>query len=170
MREIVIVDYDPKWPELFAVEAAGISEAFGLSLLRLEHIGSTSVPGLAAKPIVDIQAVVRSVLEAQKAASALAEIGWRQGVFDLDPERRLYFKKENAEGVRTHQLHVYAPDHPSAAEHLLFRDYLRRHPGEVTRYLDLKRQLVEAHQYNGIAYSLAKTEYVASVLAKARGE
>ena len=169
MDKVIIVNYDPQWPQLFSVETAGLYQAFGTMLIALQHIGSTSVPGLAAKPVVDIQAIVRTVSEAQNAASVLAEAGWSQGIFDLDPERRLYFKKQNASGVRTHQLHVYAPDHPAAADHLLFRDTLRRDPDEAARYLDLKRHLAEAHRYDPIAYSHAKTDYVEAILVKARG-
>lgn len=168
LGEVVVIDYDPAWPQLFVTEADALRPAFGAALITLEHIGSTSVPDLPAKPVIDIQAVVRTLAEAQAAASALAEIGWEQGVFDLDPERRLYFKKNTAEGVRTHQLHVYQADHPAAADHVLFRDYLRAHPDEAKRYVDLKRRLAETHRRDRIAYSAAKDEYVAAVLAKAR--
>ncbi len=166
--EVVLTDYDPSWPKLFLQEADALRSAFGASLVSLEHIGSTSVPGLSAKPIIDIQAIVRTLAEAS-AAPALAEIGWTQGSFDLDPEHRLYFKKNTAEGIRTHQLHVYEPNLPAAAEHILFRDYLRAHPDEASRYLDLKRRLARTHQHDRIAYSAAKDEYVAAVLTKARG-
>ena len=169
MERIEVVVYDPCWPELYAQEVAGLHEALGASLVALEHIGSTSVPGLAAKPIVDIQAVVRSVADAQNAAPALAALGWDQGVFALDPETRLYFKKRSAEGVRTHQLHVYAPDHPAASAHLLFRDYLRAHPEEAALYAALKRELAERFHADRLAYNDAKTAYVKAVVAKARG-
>ncbi len=168
MEEVEVVEYDPQWPELFAAEAASLRPAFGASLVALEHIGSTSVPGLAAKPIVDIQAIVQSVADAQRAAPMLAALVWQQGVFALDPERRLYFKKYNADGKRTHQLHVYAPDHPAASVHLLFRDYLRAHPDEAERYEALKRELAERFHFDRLAYNDAKTAYVNEVLAKAR--
>jgi len=168
LDEVVVADYDPRWPELYAQEVAGLRGAFGAFLVTLEHIGSTSVPGLAAKPIVDIQAVVRSVADAQNAAPALAALGWQQGIFALDPETRLYFKKYNAQGGRTHQLHVYAPDHPAASAHLLFRDYLRAHPEEASQYAALKRELAERFYTDRLAYNNAKTAYVEAVVAKAR--
>jgi len=167
MREVVIVDYDSRWPHLFGEEAAGLRQAFGASLVALEHIGSTSVPGLAAKPIVDIQAVVRAVSDVEEVTPALAALGWERGVFLLDPVRHLYFKKHDAGGARTHQLHVYEPTHPAATAHPLFRDYLRAHPEEAARYGDLKRRLAHQHRQDVLAYSDAKTEYVLSVLAKA---
>lgn len=169
MREVVVVEYDPHWPDLFTEEAAGLRQAFGASLTRLEHIGSTAVPGLAAKPIVDIQAVVQSVSDVEAAVPALSALGWEQGLFNLDAKRHLYFKKQDAYGTRTHQLHVYEPDHPAAAAHLLFRDYLRVHSDEAERYGELKRRLAQQHRYDGLAYCDAKTVFVQAVVAKARG-
>ena len=166
--EVVISEYNSRWPELFLLEVDGLRSAFGTSLITLEHIGSTSVPGLPAKPVIDIQAIVRVLAEAQAAAPALARIGWEQGVFDLDPERRLYFKKNTAEGVRTHQLHVYEASLPAAGDHVLFRDYLRAHPEEAVQYAALKLKLAERFHADRIAYSAAKDEYVAAVLVKAR--
>ena len=168
MELVEVVAYDSRWPELYAQEVAGLRRAFGAFLVALEHIGSTSVPGLAAKPIVDIQAVVRSIADAQTAAPTLAALGWEQGVFALDPKRRLYFKKRNSEGSRTYQLHVYEPDHPSASAHLLFRDYLRAHPEEAARYAALKRSLLAQFSEDREAYTGGKTDYVYGVMQKAR--
>ncbi len=168
MDEVVVAEHDPCWPARYAEESAKIRPAFGASLVALEHIGSTSVPGLAAKSIVDIQAVVRSLADAQRTASALSALGWEQGIFALDPKRRLYFKKRDAEGRRTHQLHVYEPDHPAASAHLLFRDYLRAHPEEAAQYAALKRNLAERFRADRLAYNDAKTAYVEAVVAKAR--
>ncbi len=167
---IAVIDYDPEWPRLFLAETAGLRQAFGAVLIALEHIGSTAVPGLAAKPVIDIQAVVQSVSEAQKAVPALAVLGWEQGVFARDPERRLFFKKFHANGALSHHLHVYEANHPAAAEHTLFRDILRRCPDEAKRYLDLKNVLAHRYRHDRIAYSHAKTDYVEAVLKKARGE
>ena len=167
-EQVEVVDYDPCWPELFAAEAASLRSAFGASLVALEHIGSTSVPGLAAKPVIDIQAVVRNLAEAQAAVPALAGLGYEPGVFARDPERRLFFKKFSAEGRLTHHLHVYAPDHPAHSEHLLFRDHLRLHPDEAQRYCELKQQLAQQYRQERVAYSHAKTEYIEAVLNKAK--
>jgi GrpB-like predicted nucleotidyltransferase (UPF0157 family) len=169
MDEVVVTDYDPRWPELYAQETVGLRQALGASLLTLEHIGSTAVPSLAAKPVIDIQAVVQSVAGAQSAAPALALQGWHQGVFALDPERRLYFRKYNAQGVRTGQLHIYEPTHPAASAHLLFRNYLRAHPEEAALYASLKRELAQQFPTDRLAYNDAKTAYIEAVVAKARG-
>lgn len=166
---IEVVDYDPQWPELFLAEEEDLRQAFGVSLTALEHVGSTSVPGLASKPVVDIQAIVRTIPEAQKAVPLLAELGYEQGVFARDPEGRLFFKKFNADRVLTHHLHVYEPNHIAMSQHLPFRDYLRSHPEEAVRYSDLKQKLAQQYRHERVAYSHAKTAYIEAVLAKARG-
>lgn len=168
MDEVKIAEYDSCWPELFAAEAARLRPAFGLSLVAMEHIGSTSVPGLAAKPVVDIQAVVRLLPDMDAVTPRIVALGWIQGIFALDPERRLYFKKYDADDVRTHQLHVYEAGHPVAAAHLLFRDYLREHPDEARRYEALKRNLAVQFRQDRLGYNDAKTEYIEAVIAKAR--
>ena len=168
MDEVVIIDYDPRWPELFAAEAGRLRPAFGTALVAMEHIGSTSVPGLAAKPIIDVQAVVRSLPDMDTVTPRVIGLGWKQGVFVPDPERRLYFKKYNAEGVRTHQLHLYEASHPAAAAHLLFRDYLRTHEEEARRYEALKRELALQYRADRLAYNDAKTEYIEAVVEMAR--
>lgn len=168
MDEVVVTDYDPRWPELFAAEAARLRPAFGPSLVALKHIGSTSVPGLAAKPVVDIQAVVRSLPDMDAVTPRVIALGWTQGVFTPDALRRLYFKKYDANGVRTCQLHVYEADHPVAAVHLLFRDYLREHKEEAQRYEALKRELAVGFRTDRLGYNDAKTDYIGSVVAKAR--
>ena len=168
MDEVEIADYDPRWPELFAAEAARLRPAFGPSLAAMEHIGSTSVPGLAAKPVIDIQAVVRSLRDMEAITPRVVALGWIQGIFALDPARRLYFKKYDASGIRTHQLHVYEADHPVAAAHLLFRDYLRTHKEEAQRYEALKRELAVPFRHDRLGYNDAKTDYIETVITKAR--
>lgn len=169
MDLIEVVDYDPQWPELFWAEEEDLRQAFGVSLLTLEHVGSTSVPGLAAKPVIDIQAIVRTIPEAQKAVPLLAALGYEQGVFARDPEGRLFFKKFNANRVLTHHLHVYEPNHVAMSQHVLFRAYLRLHPEEAVRYSGLKQKKAQQFRHERVAYSHAKTEYIEAVLAKARG-
>ncbi len=166
--QIEVVDYDPAWPALFDAEAAALRLAFGAALTSLEHIGSTSVPGLAAKPVIDIQAVVRSVAEMPSVSPRLVGLGWTEGVFAPDPERHRYFKKYDRSGAHIRHLHVYEAAHPSRTAHLLFRDYLRAHPDEAGRYQALKRALAARFPEDSLGYNAAKTEYIEGVLAEAR--
>ena len=169
MDRIEVVDYDPQWPKLFLIEEESLRQAFGASLVALEHVGSTAIPGLASKPVIDIQAIVRAMLEAQEAVPFLARLGYEQGIFARDPEGRLFFKKFSADRILIHHLHVYEPSNVAMSQHLLFRDYLRLHPEEAEHYSALKQELAHLYRHERVAYSHAKTEYIEAILAKARG-
>lgn len=165
---VVIVDYDPLWPQMFSEAAVGLRTAFGDdAILGIEHIGSTSVPGLAAKPVIDIQLLVRTLTDAECAVLALEALGYHKRPFELDASR-LYFPRSDASGQRTHHLHIYGPEHSSREAHLLFRDYLRNHADEAARYEALKRGLAREYPHDSLGYNEAKTEYILGVLEKAK--
>lgn len=168
-----IAKYDPARPGRFAAEAASIRHAFGDFTLRIEHVGSTSVPDLAAKPVVDIQVSVPSLEPRNLYHTRLASLGYRHvslGQFDL-----VYpFFRKPASGQSTHHVHLCAAGSEQERNHLAFRDYLRSHPAVAAEYVTLKRQLATMH--DGVAlesqerYSLSKSEFVASILARALAE
>jgi GrpB-like predicted nucleotidyltransferase (UPF0157 family) len=170
---IVIASYDPAWPEQFAAEAERILHAFGHLALRIEHVGSTSVPGLAAKPVIDVQVSVPSLEPRELYRSLLTDLGYTHfplGEFDL-----VYpFFKRPAEWPSSHQVHLCVSGSEQERNHLAFRDYLRRHPAVGSAYVALKRKLAVVH--DGLTmgsqerYSLAKTEFVHSVLNRAFAE
>ena len=170
---INIAPYDPAWPSRFAAEAERIRHAFGDLALRIEHVGSTSVPGLAAKPIVDIQVSVRSLEPRDFYHTRLADLGYTHfplGAFDL-----VYpFFKRPAGWPSTHHAHLCVAGSRQEREHLAFRDYLRRNPAVAAEYVALKRKLASAH--DGLTmesqerYSLSKTEFVSKVLGRAAAE
>ena len=162
-----VCDYDPAWPARFAGQRDQVSAVLAPWLAApVEHIGSTSVPGLPAKPIIDVLAPVRSLARAQDAVPPLQADGW---VFwPEDPCRyyRLWFLRPHPE-ARTHHLHVIEHDHPQARALVAFRDALRADPGLCARYAGLKRQLAREHRGNRNAYTNAKADFVASVVAAA---
>jgi len=167
---IEIVPYDGGWPALFEAEAASLRDAMGSAALRIEHVGSTSVPGLAAKPVIDIQVSVASLATPGADAQTLARLGYSHvplGPFDL-----VYpFFRKPAAHPGTHHLHLCVLGSVQEQRHLLFRDYLRSHPQVAAEYVELKRSLAEAHHGTTLAsserYSLAKTAFVNSVLERA---
>lgn len=157
----VLADYDPAWPTQYAEMAARLTAAFGDSVDAVEHIGSTAVPGLVAKPVIDIAArAVTFDLDDE----ALAGLGFTHSP-DGPPNRRTYTRV--VDGVLTHNLHVF----PVAAwEHLnqrLLRDYLRDTPDAVRRYSDLKRTLA-AEGLTGFDYTKAKTALIQELTDHAR--
>ena len=164
---IVVVDYRHEWPAMFSEERAKIADALGPLAIAIEHIGGTSVPGLGAKPIIDLLVGVHSVAEARSCCiESIEALGYAHL-----PEYRawlpeqIFFRK----GIPwTHHIHVMEPSHPRWDYYLLFRDYLRAHPEAVEAYATLKRNLAEAHQDDIAAYRTAKNAFVAATLAKAR--
>lgn len=169
-EEVSIVAYDPAWPQLFQREAEFLQSTLPERLIRrVEHFGSTAVPGLAAKPIIDILVEVASLREAQEIAVPQLEAKgydyfWRTDCQPAYP----WFIKRNAQGTRTHHIHMVEAD-SDLWERLYFRDYLREFPEEAERYAELKRSLSEKHPNDRIAYTQGKGAYVKDVtdLAKA---
>lgn len=169
--EIEIVPYDPRWPALFAEEAARLREALPAELvLGLEHFGSTAIPGLAAKPIIDILIAVRSLAEAQeKAIEPLEALGYLYWYDNPKTDRMFFVKGLPPEGARrTHHVHMTETS-GEMWRRLAFRDHLRTHPEDARRYERLKRELAAAHRDDREAYTDAKAAFVAEILAKARG-
>ena len=170
MDEIEIVPYDPLWPFLFEEEATRLRAVLDPSLvIGLEHFGSTAVPGLAAKPIIDILIAVRSIADAQESAiEPLERLGYLY--WDENPKTdRMYFVKgmpPHGER-RTHHVHMTETS-GEMWQRLAFRDYLRTHPDEAANYERLKRALAVQHREDREAYTEAKKDYVEAVMAKTR--
>jgi len=167
---IEIVPYDPYWPALFETEAARIREAAGALVLRIEHVGSTSVPGLAAKPVIDIQVSVASLENPAAYSELLAQLGYSH--VPLGPIDLVYpFYQRPAAWPATHHVHLCVLGSEQERRHLAFRDYLRSHSEVASEYAALKRRLAAAHDGLSLEsrerYSLSKTEFVTSVLGRA---
>jgi GrpB-like predicted nucleotidyltransferase (UPF0157 family) len=167
---VVIVDYDPRWPALYEEEKDRIVAASGPVVLAIEHIGSTAVPGLAAKPIIDIMAGVRTLDEAPALYGPLATIGYEYApeFEETIPERR-FFRKGRAE-YRTHHLHVVNFGDEFWVRHLLFREYLRRHTQVAHDYKQLKRKLAKEYGGNRQGYTEAKTDFIRGIEFLARAD
>src|SRR5688572_3031291 len=164
-REIIIVAYDPAWVERFREEASCIATVFGGDLLSLHHIGSTSIPGMSAKPIIDIMPVVRDISRAETFNEGMIQLGYiPMGEYGIAGRR--YFVK--GADPRTHQVHSYQPDNPEVKRHLDFRDYLIAHEDEAGQYAKLKAGLAEQHRYDIEAYTQGKATFIKGVLAKAQ--
>ena len=169
MDEIEIVPHDPDWPALYEAERAWLVPMLApFGLIEIAHVGSTAVPGLAAKPIIDIAARIASLAIArERAIVPLAEHGYRFWAANPDPDE-LFFAK----GVpphaprRTHHLHVMEHAEPFR-ELVRFRDRLRADAETARRYEALKLDLAARHRTDREAYTKAKTEFVAAVLARA---
>jgi GrpB-like predicted nucleotidyltransferase (UPF0157 family) len=165
---IEVVPYDPAWPAQFQRERQRIAAALGDAAVAIEHIGSTAVPGLASRPIVDVMVGVEDVERSGQAVAGLIDLG-----FDYLPEleaqlpKQRYFRKPAPTAV-----HVHMVERGSAAfeRHLLLRDYLRTHPEAVQEYSRLKRGLVLRFHHDRKAYVEGKAGFVEAVAAAASRE
>jgi GrpB-like predicted nucleotidyltransferase (UPF0157 family) len=162
---IRIVPYDPAWPDEFEAEKARLEPILAPWLAgEIHHVGSTSVPGLAAKPVIDILAEVRSLEESRGAIEPLHEelsYWWAP----YQEELMNWFCKPSPEH-RTHHLHMVVPGSQAWREEIAFRNALRTEPETARAYEELKRRLADEHLHDREAYTVAKTEFVESVLAR----
>ncbi len=164
---LVVVPYDPQWPAMYERERAEIAACIGPHILHIEHAGSTSIPGMAGKPTVDMLVGVRDWDEARVTFAPLAEIGWEFRGERGMPRRHL-FRRLNAQGCRTHQLHMLEVTNPDWEAMLLFRDYVRRHPDVAAEYQRLKLDLARRFPNRRGEYTAGKESFVKAVLKQAR--
>lgn len=159
---LTVEPYRNSWKSDFAAEAAKIRDALGPALDALHHIGSTAIPGIHAKPIIDILAEVASLEALEQRLQHLQTLGYESlGEFGI-PGRR-YFRKNDAGGMRTHQIHAFARPSPHIARHLAFRDYLIAHPDRARAYSELKRLLVQTCNGDIEAYMDGKDAFIKAV-------
>jgi len=164
---IVLLDHAPEWHERFIGQRDRLTHLLRLWLAAdPEHVGSTAVPGLRAKPIVDILAPVRSLAAARAAVPMLEADGWLLWRDDPNRHYRLWFLRPTPT-VRTHHLQLMQHEHPELRNLLLFRNALRGDPALRQAYAALKDQLAQRHGSDRNAYSDAKSDFVQTVLRKA---
>ncbi|MGB2799389.1 MAG: GrpB family protein [Dehalococcoidia bacterium] len=163
-----IVNYDPQWPVLYEEEKGRILGVIGHKIVSIEHIGSTAVRGLAAKPIIDIMIAVRSLADADKCIEPLQDIGYEYvREFEVEIPARRFFRKGPPE-ARTHHIHMIELTSEFCERHLMFRDYLRTHPEAAQQYYKLKKELAARYGSDREAYAEAKTPFIESIVAKSR--
>lgn len=165
---IEVVPYNPQWQMLFELEKAAILSLIGMYVNRIEHVGSTAVPGLAAKPVIDILVGIQQLSDAPEFLPPLRSLGYEyipehEAEF---PERRYLHRIE--QGKHTHHLHIVETESSFFKTQLLFRDYLRTHPDDAERYAALKYRLAAKFKHDREAYTNAKSGFISEILCKAR--
>ena len=163
---VEVAEYDPAWPVLFERERGLIAGALGDLVDAIEHVGSTAVPGLGAKPVIDLMIGVRDLADGERCVGPLEGLGYEyKGEYGIPG--RLYFRKLT-KGRRSHQIHMVESVSDLWERHLLFRDYLREHPDEAEAYYELKIRLAAEFRTDRDGYTEAKTRFIEAALAKAR--
>jgi len=168
--KVLFAPYDSTWPVHYERERVRLMDSVGVWVSSIQHIGSTSVRGLGAKPIIDILIGVRTLEEADtNCIQPIVSLGYEYvSEFERETPQRRYFRKANADDVRTHHIHLVEINSDWWVDHLLFRDYLRASPLVRNDYERLKRQLAEREWESGNHYADAKSEFILAALNEAR--
>jgi GrpB-like predicted nucleotidyltransferase (UPF0157 family) len=164
---IAMVAYDPAWPALFERERRRVARALGPWLVGpVEHIGSTAIPGLAAKPIIDMLARIADYEAGDRIVAAMAAIGWTHAPEPHDRRTRTWELCFPNVSRRTHHLHVV--EHRSAAwpTWLAFRDHLRDHPADAAEYARVKQVLAAVHRHDRPAYRAGKAPFIEDLVRR----
>ena len=163
IKKIEVVKYDPKWPELFKLEAEFIKQALGCNCVEIHHIGSTSIPGLEAKPIIDMLIVVRNIQEVDQAIKAMESLDYEaKGEYGI-AFRRFFQKGKKA---RTQNVHVFQEGDPEIDRYLKFRDWMRSHASDAESYGKLKLELAQKFPCDILQYCNGKDAFVAGIDVK----
>ncbi len=164
--KVEVQPYNPIWSSLYEVELSELREGLGSTLIRAHHIGSTAIPGIWAKPIVDIILEVRSIQALDEPDQPLVGPSY-EAMGEYGIAGRRYFRKYRGDGLRSHHIHAYAVGSPEVLRHLAFRDFLLAHPDIAQQYSDLKRALAEANRNDMRAYVHGKEPFVREIERRA---
>jgi GrpB-like predicted nucleotidyltransferase (UPF0157 family) len=171
-EEVSLVPYSRKWPDLFEKERDFLRGKLPKKIVkRIEHFGSTAIPGMPAKPIIDILVEVSSLDETKKQIVPILETEgydyfWRPTIGN-EPPYYAWFIKRDSKGSRSHHIHMVEADSP-LWDRLYFRNYLKEFPQEAKRYEDLKKTLSEKFKKDRVKYTLQKTKLIVTLTKKAK--
>jgi GrpB-like predicted nucleotidyltransferase (UPF0157 family) len=160
---VVVVEYDPAWPRLYEDESERIRAALGDAVVAVEHIGSTAVPGLAAKPVIDVLAGLRTLELPRDSIDAMESVGYEY-VGELGIPGRLFFRKGRP---RSHYVHAVLHESDVWERHLAFRDYLRAHTDEAESYAVFKQTLAVEVAGERDGYTAGKDAFAAALQERA---
>lgn len=170
---IELLAYETQWPNLAKLEIQKIRELLPADqLIDIQHVGSTAIPGMLAKPIIDLQVAVKSLENIKPIAiDVLNKLGYQFWHENPDPERMFFVKGMPPYGEkRTHHVHIVEPTSPHWQGKISFRDYLLAHPEAALEYVNLKKTLAELHTYDREQYTEAKSKFISDILEKVKGK
>ncbi|MFW9767329.1 MAG: GrpB family protein [Candidatus Thorarchaeota archaeon] len=165
-REVKVVPYNNEWTKMYDLEVARLREVLGNEIVSAFHIGSTSIPGMSAKPIIDILLEVKSISKLDDYNNAMIGLGYNpRGELGI-PGRR-YFSKDDPSGIRSHHVHAFQSGDIGLERHLAFRDYMIVHSKDAQQYAQLKLDLAETFRWDIDGYCDGKDSFVAEMEKKA---
>ncbi len=158
-RKYSISEYDPHWVNQFNSIKDFLSEVFGNKVIKIEHVGSTSIPGMKAKPLIDVLVVVEKMEDFPDQKNKMVQAGYEWGVDYIGPNTLLFFKL-GADGEKLENIHVCEKDAPKTRQFLVMRDFFRTHPEKAKQYSDLKEANSRMHPEDYPAYRAAKAPFL----------
>lgn len=165
-RKIEVVPHNPNWAAMFQAEADQLASIFGSEAVAIEHIGSSAIPGIKAKPIIDILVAVKNIAEVDNFNGQMIGLGYEpRGEYGI-PGRR-YFSTDRAAADRPRHVHAFQSDNPEVARHIDFRDYMRAHPDDAHAYSRLKENLAEKYPNDRESYTNGKSDFIREMDRKA---
>jgi len=165
-RRVEVVPHNPNWCSAFENESKQIVAALGDNVAAVHHIGSTAIPTIHAKPIIDMLVEVREIAKVDERDSAMQALGYEvMGEFGI-PGRR-FFRKDNEAGIRTHHIHVFEVNSAQVERHLAFHDYIKIHAEDAQKYSELKQELAKKYPNNIEGYMDGKDGFIKEIDKKA---
>ena len=165
-RKVEVVPHDPSWQSVFEDESRQLSVALGDNTIAIHHIGSTSIPTIYAKPIIDILIEVKDLTKVDDRNIQIEALGYvAMGEFGIIDRR--FFYKDNLGRIRTHHIHTFKAGSSQIDRHLAFRDYLRCHPEDAQKYSKLKQKLAQQYPDDIEKYMDGKSEFIREIDSKA---
>ena len=165
-REVKVVDYLHEWKQLFQQESQVLNEIFGDIVIDIYHIGSTAIPEIKAKPIIDILIEVNEIKKVDYFDEQLIQLGYIPFGENGIVNRRFFIK--GTEVNRTHHVHIFQTGDEEISRHIRFRDYMISHPDEATNYSNLKEELAKKHPYDIEEYIKGKNQFIKEIDGKAK--
>lgn len=166
VRQIKVVPHGPNWSKVFKAEADELAAIFGHEVVAIHHIGSTAIPGISAKPIIDVLVEVHDIQKIDDFDEEMIKLGYQpKGEFGI-PERRFFIKGDDVN--RTHHIHMFQAGHPRVERHLNFRDYMIAHPEEGQAYSRLKEELARRFPEDIEGYMAGKDGFIKGIESKAQ--
>jgi len=163
-RKVDVVEHDKSWKPMFELESERLQHLFGDLVINIHHVGSTAVPGIYAKPIIDILIEVKSIGEVDQYNPGMRQLGYLpKGEFGISG-RRFFIK--GTEVDRTHHVHIYEVGDVEVGRHVNFRDYLKLHPDAAMEYSNLKQMLSKQYPYDIDAYMFEKSSFISELEIK----
>jgi len=164
-RRLGVVSYNPNWKDIYKEESEKIKNVLSDIIIDIHHIGSTAIPGIKTKPVIDILVEVKDIEAVDQYNNTMEELGY-EGMGEYGITKRRFFKKGG--NKRTHHIHIFQAGNEEIKRHINFKEYLIAHPDKAREYSELKEKLVNKYTYDVENYTNGKNDFIKEIDKKAK--